>query len=128
MILASELTDVLKKKGMNLEQDEINQIIKEVDYYGNGKINYSEFLVATMDMNRILSGQSQEQKMKAIFQQFDTDNSGFITKENIRYAMQKLGQELPPEEIDEILEEHDVTGDGRLSFDEFMRIFVSDTI
>jgi Ca2+-binding EF-hand superfamily protein len=60
MILASELTDVLKKKGMNLEQDEINQIIKEVDYYGNGKINYSEFLVATMDMNRILSGQSQE--------------------------------------------------------------------
>jgi len=66
--------------------------------------------------------------MKAIFQQFDTDNSGFITKENIRYAMQKLGQELPPEEIDEILEEHDVTGDGKLSFDEFMRIFVSDTI
>ena len=66
--------------------------------------------------------------MKAIFQQFDTDNSGFITKENIRYAMQKLGQELPAEEIDEILEEHDVTGDGKLSFDEFMRIFVSDTI
>jgi len=63
MVLASELTDVLKKKGVNLDEDEINQIIKEVDYYGNGKINYSEFLVATMDMDRILSGQNQEQKL-----------------------------------------------------------------
>ena len=58
MIHASELTEVLKNKGTNLADDEVEQIIQEVDVYGNGKINYSEFLVATMDVRRILSGES----------------------------------------------------------------------
>jgi len=55
MIHASELTEVLRNKGTTLDDDEVNQIIQEVDVYGNGKINYSEFLVATMDVRRILS-------------------------------------------------------------------------
>lgn len=58
-------------------------MIKEVDYHGNGKINYSEFLSATIDIRSFLT----EQKVQAIFQQFDTDNSGKITPENIYLAM-----------------------------------------
>jgi Ca2+-binding EF-hand superfamily protein len=33
-----------------LSQDEIMQIVKNVDYAGNGKINYSEFLAATIEI------------------------------------------------------------------------------
>jgi Ca2+-binding EF-hand superfamily protein len=32
----------------------ISDLIEEVDYQGNGKINYSEFLSATIDLNRFL--------------------------------------------------------------------------
>jgi len=87
MILASELAEVLKKKQLSMSTKEINEMINEVDYHGNGKINYSEFLSATIDVRSFMT----EQKMQAIFQQFDTDNSGKITKENIYFAMQKLG-------------------------------------
>ena len=55
MILASELADILKKKDMKADKADIEQIIKEVDYYGNGKINYSEFLVATMNVQTFLT-------------------------------------------------------------------------
>ena len=35
-----------------------------------------------------------EQRLQAIFDQFDTDDSGYITHENIYFAMQKLGQSM----------------------------------
>ena len=98
-------------------------MIKEVDYHGNGKINYSEFLSATIDVRSFLT----EQKVKAIFQQFDTDNSGKITPENIYLAMQKMGQEIKREEIDEMISAHDIKGDGVLSYDEFKCIFFDKT-
>jgi len=61
--------------------------------------------------------------MQAIFQQFDTDNSGKITQENIYLAMQKLGQELGKEEIKEMIQKHDIKGDGVLSYEEFKCVF-----
>ena len=67
-----------------------------------------------------------EQKMQAIFQQFDTDNSGKITQENIYLAMQKLGQEISRNEIAEMIAKHDIKGDGVLSFEEFKQIFIDE--
>ena len=74
-------------------------------------------------MSKFLTKEEQEAKLKAIFQQFDTDNSGFITKENIVFAMQKLGRKLNEEELDDIMREHDANGDGKLVFDEFVQVF-----
>ena len=65
-----------------------------------------------------------ESKMLAIFQQFDTDNSGKITQENIYLAMQKLGQEIDRDEIAEMIKKHDIKGDNVLSYDEFKQIFI----
>ena len=64
--------------------------------------------------------------MQAIFQQFDTDNSGKITQENIYFAMQKLGQEISRDEIEDMIKKHDIKGDGVLSFEEFKAIFLGE--
>ena len=122
MILASELAEVLKKKQLSMSTKEIQEMIQEVDYHGNGKINYSEFLSATINVRTFMT----EQKMQAIFQQFDTDNSGKITQENIYFAMQKLGQEISRDEIEDMIKKHDIKGDGVLSFEEFKAIFLGE--
>lgn len=49
--------------------------MNNVDYAGNGKINYSEFLSATIEVQRVLT----EERVWAIFKYFDTDDSGEIT-------------------------------------------------
>ena len=64
-----------------------------------------------------------EQRLQAIFDQFDTDDSGYITHENIYFAMQKLGQSMTKQQIVEIIKQHDTEGDGKLSFEEFTAIF-----
>ena len=43
------------------------KIIKEVDHTGSGKINYTEFIAATIDLDLQLSEGNRENKMKAIF-------------------------------------------------------------
>ena len=103
LIKASELQDILVKKRMNVSDAEIQEIISQMDYQNNQKINYSEFLAATMDVRNFLT----DSKLKAVFQQFDTDNSGCITAENIKLAMQKMGKEISLQEVQEMIKQHD---------------------
>jgi len=103
MIKASELQNVLMHRNMNTSGQEIANIISQMDYHGNKKINYSEFLAATIDIRDFLT----DSRLNAAFHQFDTDSSGKITKDNIYLAMQKLGREITMEEIEEIIMQHD---------------------
>jgi len=57
----------------------------------NGKINYSEFLSATICATDI---NLTKEKMQAVFKQFDVDHSGVITVNNMKDAFCKLGREL----------------------------------
>ena len=120
LIKASELTALMKSKKLKMSDSEIKSLIDEMDYHNNGKINYSEFLSATINVHQFLT----EQRLLAIFNQFDTDGSNKITEDNIFYAMQKLGHEVPRSEIADIIKQHDLTKDGMLSFDEFKYIFL----
>ena len=103
-----------------MPNQQIDQIINEVDYFGNGKINYTEFMVATLDMKSFLN----ENKLQAVFNQFDTDGSGVITKENIITAMIKIGHDINQEELDTIMQEHDIEKNGVISYLEFKYIFM----
>ena len=69
MITEHELHDIFKSLKIDVTCDEIHGMITEVDYQGNGKINYSEFLAATLNLNTMID----DAKLKAIFEMFDTD-------------------------------------------------------
>ena len=84
------MKDAINNSSIPIPDEEVNRIINEVDYLGNGKINYTEFLVATLDVKSFLD----DNKLKAVFQQFDTDNSGAITTSNIIAAMNKIGHTI----------------------------------
>lgn len=82
-------------------------------------INYTEFLSATVSINKFMT----EDRLHAIFSQFDTNNNGFITEENIILAMEKMGQRISQEEVKEIIQKHDLTKNNKLNFEEFCAIF-----
>ena len=50
MIKASELTAVMRSKQLKMSDADIKSLIDEMDYHNNGKINYSEFLSATINL------------------------------------------------------------------------------
>ena len=66
---------------------EIDKIIKEVDHHQNGKINYTEFLAATVEIKQFMT----EEKLWMMFKHFDVDETNFISKQNIQDVMTKMG-------------------------------------
>jgi calcium-dependent protein kinase len=80
---------------MNMTEADASKMIKESDYSGSGQINYSEFIAATIDVKKFLS----DTKLRSAFNLFDTDHSGKITVDNLHAAFQKLGQDVPMQEL-----------------------------
>ena len=87
----------------------------QLDYAKNNKINYSEFISATIDVSAFLT----EQKLEAIFLSFDAHNTGKLTKENIKASFEKFGRDITDEEIDEIIKQHDKDGNNAIDLEEF---------
>eukprot|EP01025_Chloroclados_australasicus_P028622 TRINITY_DN2836_c0_g1_i1.p1 TRINITY_DN2836_c0_g1~~TRINITY_DN2836_c0_g1_i1.p1 ORF type:complete len:483 (-),score=89.09 TRINITY_DN2836_c0_g1_i1:463-1911(-) len=58
--------------------------------------------------------------MKELFKSIDTDNSGTITIQELRDAMQKWGHKIPEDQIMAIMQSADVDGDGTIDYNEFV--------
>ena len=48
---------------------------------------------------------------------FDTDGSGKISREELKLCMQKLGERLTEADIDKMIQEADVDGDGEINYE-----------
>lgn len=119
---AKELSDAMKKSNIDVPVKEIEMIIREIDYKGNKQINYSEFIAATLHTKKILN----DSRLKVLFKEFDVDDSGYITKENLEEAFDRLDKKVTKAQINEILDKHDHAGDGRLSFEEFKMMMLGE--
>ena len=114
-ITSDELQLAMKQEGMDSQIEMIQEIIREADYVGNGKINYSEFIAASLTEKVYMN----EEKLWQAFQFFDTDKSGFITAENLKEALAKVGKVVSEEEIQNMIKDVDIHHDNRISFEEF---------
>ena len=52
------------------------------------------------------------------------DGNGYISKKELRLAMGKQGRKLTKTQIDKLMKETDVDGDGQISYDEFFNSMV----
>ena len=64
-----------------------------------------------------------ESKLLSVFRKFDTDNSGYLTQDNIFYAMQKMGYFVPKDQIAKMVFGADEDGDKTISYEEFKLMF-----
>ncbi|KAK3231901.1 hypothetical protein Dsin_003782 [Dipteronia sinensis] len=113
-ITYEELKNGLSRLGSKLSEAEIKQLMDAADVDKNGSIDYTEFITATMHRHKL----EKEEHLYKAFRYFDSDNSGFITREELRQTMTQygMGDEAT---IDEIIEDVDTDKDGRINYDEF---------
>lgn len=86
----------------------VNEIMSIIDSNQSGEIDYTEFLVATLNQELLLD----ERKLKEAFGAFDKDGNGHIDLQEIKGLM--AGVELDDAEWLELMEEYDVDGDGKV--------------
>ncbi|OWR50083.1 calmodulin B [Danaus plexippus plexippus] len=80
----------------------------------NGTIDFPEFL--TM-MARKMKDTDSEEEIREAFRVFDKDGNGFISAAELRHVMTNLGEKLTDEEVDEMIREADIDGDGQVNYE-----------
>jgi len=101
--------------------EEVNAMFDHIDVNKNGKIMYTEFVAATLELH----GRVEEKRLAEAFDHIDDDDSGYISKENLKNL---LGESATPERIEKLIGSADADGDGRISFEEFLVMFRKDNI
>merc|ERR1712100_36646 len=132
----SELGDLLEALGENLTANEVDEMMAEVDEDGSGQIDFDEFL------GMMISKMSDDQLEKDIMDSFallDKDGSGLISgvlqfllsvsqADELKHVVTDFCGKLTDPEVNDLLSEADITGDGLLSYEEFYKIMMFDKI
>ena len=99
---------------LGVKEDEVERIIKQADADGNGELEYSEWVIATINKRELLS----DDKLLMAFQLFDQDGGGSISAEEIK-EMLGFGKNSNDKIWDDVVNEVDDDGDGEIVFEEF---------
>jgi calcium-dependent protein kinase len=102
-----------------MSDDEIDEMFSKVDVDNSGAIDYSEFVVASMNEKNLLSNN----KLQSAFKMFDKDGGGSISTDEIKQVL-SFGQNLEESVVNEIIAQVDANGDGEISFDEFAEMML----
>ena len=97
-----------------MTDEQVDEMFAQVDADGNGEIDYSEFVVATMNEKSLLSNN----KLHTAFKMFDKDGGGSISTDEIKQVL-SFGQSLDEAVVAQIIEQVDANGDGEISYEEF---------
>ena len=99
-----------------MDEPDVVKIMQAADTDKNGYIDYSEFLTAAYDRQKLIT----EPNLKKAFALFDADGDGSITRDEIKKVFNG-GAVAPKNEAvwEQIMTEVDVNRDGLISYDEF---------
>jgi len=95
-------------------EEEVDKIMRIADADGSGEIDYSEFVVATINKRKLLS----DEKLVTAFKLFDKDGSGSISASEVKDVL-GVGKNIDEKIWNDIILEVDANGDGEISFEEF---------
>mgnify|MGYP002060945281 CR=1 FL=1 len=68
----------------------------------------------------------QTLEIKEAFKIFDRDGNGYIDAKELKQVVTRLGQVLTSDEADEFMLEADLDGDGKLDYNEFVRMMLQE--
>jgi len=119
-ITLAELKKVLMDK-FHISNEETLQIFNAMDTNHDEEIHYSDFLAAMVSTRIAL----HDNLLKSTFKKFDTDNSGYITPDNLREV---LGETFEGDRVEKLMSEADLLKDGRISYPEFVSYLRGDPL
>lgn len=122
-ITSEKLLAFLVKCNFNVNMHDVNEIIRTVDTKGNGCVDFDDFTKATHKYN-VDTNETNEQEVINVFKLFDKEGTGMVNRAQMKAILSLFGEALPAEEVDEVIMEADVDGDGYIDYAEFVRMML----
>eukprot|EP00806_Schmidingerella_arcuata_P008348 Macronucleus_8695.p1 GENE.Macronucleus_8695~~Macronucleus_8695.p1 ORF type:complete len:115 (+),score=34.34 Macronucleus_8695:1-345(+) len=108
--------------GLKASENDVDDLLKEFDTDNNGAIDYNEFVV--MMASSMKAAQEQDQILES-FRIFDFNNQKSFGAEELEKVCEMLGCMFSKEEIHEMIDAADSSGDHKIYFEEFVRIMLA---
>ncbi|XP_009472883.1 PREDICTED: caltractin-like [Nipponia nippon] len=119
LIDVSDLKIIVKAVGCELGKKEMKRIVSELSEEGSGKLTFQSFLQV---MTQKMAAPCLEKEILEAFEAFDCDGTGKISFENLKVVASEVGEDITDEELQEMIDEADVDGDGEVDKQEFLRM------
>eukprot|EP01022_Parablepharisma_sp_SALTPOND_P018088 TRINITY_DN293_c0_g1_i1.p1 TRINITY_DN293_c0_g1~~TRINITY_DN293_c0_g1_i1.p1 ORF type:complete len:552 (+),score=64.24 TRINITY_DN293_c0_g1_i1:2543-4198(+) len=119
-ISVPDLIQSAKENNIEITEAEATQLLQVLDFDKNGHCSISDFVAASVDKKFC-----SEEIAKLAFDHFDVQKDGFITVMDLITAFQRGTKKYTDKEIEEILGEVDLDKDGKITFQQFKEILLS---
>ena len=118
-----ELPEVLECIGLKPSPEEVAQMVSVVDINNDGIIDICEFIrMMSLQQNPLIT---PERQLEDLFEIFDKDACGFMTKDVLRQVMLSLAHPVSEDGLDDLMKRGDRRGEGRLSKNDFIRMMMN---
>ena len=112
---------ITKVQGCMLTETDIDQAMEVMDSNSNGFIDYTEFIAACLQSQNYL----KENHLKLAFSYFDKDDSGTISREELKACLQDEEMTLDDEMINKMISDVDTNKDGQIDYHEYIEMMKS---
>ncbi|XP_037805198.1 calmodulin-beta-like [Penaeus monodon] len=122
-ITKQELGRFMRNLGQFATEEELRTMLDEIDIDGDGTFSFNEFVEIVFNMGGAgdRPAEDEEKELRDAFKIFDKHGRGYICASDLRAVLQCLGEDLSEEEIEDMIREVDIDGDGRIDFEEFVK-------
>jgi len=119
LVTLDEIRLHLLDEGKGIAENELKDLFGKADKNSDGKIDVTEF----NELVELIQGKASEIKINPdlakVFEQFDADHDGLISKDEVRSTLQAIGKDLPDSDLETCFNEADTNKDGRIDITEF---------
>ncbi|TRY65607.1 hypothetical protein DNTS_015212 [Danionella cerebrum] len=130
-ISCKDLGNCMRTMGYMPTEMELIELSQQINMNLGGHVDFEDFvelmgpklLAETADMIGIKELRNAFKEASVTENVFDTNGDGEISTGELREAMRKLlGQQVGHRDLEDILRDIDLNGDGRVDFEEFVRM------
>ncbi|XP_018493726.1 calcium-binding protein E63-1 [Galendromus occidentalis] len=116
-----EISVMLTKMGFDIPREALDLLMQDKSSTSSDQVSLSEFEFLQWIDDYLMKDDSgnpedADQDMIAAFRIFDSDGDGYITRTELRRAMETIGEKISEKELDEILLHTDIDRDGRINY------------
>ena len=114
-----EFEQAFKEAGIDMSKEQIEKMMKSIDFDGNGFIEYEEFIRVALPKEKLFT----EKNLKIAFDMFDLDKNGTISLDEFKtiLGINKINDKKVNEEL---LKEIPIKENEEMTFEQFKLIFL----
>merc|ERR1719428_2742526 len=123
---------MVKRLGLQLSKEQLDEIFREVDKDQSGEIEFDEYCAMMVKLTGVRKrinareyiDRADLDNYRIAFNNFDTSGDGTISRKELDGLLRKMEIVLRVDQIESLLQKYDADGSGEIDFTEFLSMMV----